>query len=34
MFHNRANGKFQTIGLTAVSAPRISAAGIEAGLRL
>jgi hypothetical protein len=34
MFHNRANGKFQTIGLIGVSAPGISAAGIEAGLRL
>jgi hypothetical protein len=34
MFHNRATGKFQTIGLTGVSAPGISAAEIESRRRL
>jgi hypothetical protein len=34
MFHNHANGRFQTIGLTRVSAPGIGAASIEAGIKL
>jgi hypothetical protein len=34
MFHNYPDGRLQAIGLTGVFSPRISAAGIEAGLKL